>query len=833
MDELRLSETEQRYFGDLFVCCDEQANGAVPILKATELFRSAGLHDDTLKQIAEISYASPTNTTHINRKEFYSALKLVAAHQANMPLRLEILTSPVDLPLPRFTWNLNSEGEPDLIQLSNSPIVAGQKAELRLHHKRDKSFRSYEPMRLSSSDVEAPPGSSLHDNVESQSTDSEVESETISQHSEHSHTMRAKNGSPWSTASESPTPTNSVADQRAQGLLGPHAPWTSTSGPNRGRWPAMSIGEEHTQLLEEESSDRHSSDEEGGDTEGDRSFSRSVWRVSPEQRLHYVGQFQLLQPDVHSLVPGSIARRFFEKSRLPVTDLRKIWLLSDVTKDGALCIEEFITAMHLVVLRRKDIPVPDVLPQCLVPKVQKSPVRSPEQIVTSNLVDLGSSSNINISTEFNSKLPTIPLPNAKPPPNDIDSFESKNLKTLNLDDSSPSLSSPVVGEAPIRNKPEALSGNKEWTKFIDSPTSSIASPGPKPVNFDFHKSAVERDPKIFHPVPLRVTPEASSLPIQSSDSGGTSPRKLEDLACNFQDSHEVASPKKLSAQLSCDINSLPSVQASSAEFKPIQRPQAKKPVLKNIGAIPPPPTKEVPCISEDISGPVSLQYAPKKDPPPPPPPRPLRTHTRSSSLDLNRLKGSHVVVANPPPQIPPRISPSITSPQSKKLINQRSEGDVLGLIADPPFSPCDAFSQNTQTSQNFNEIEESIETFANFAQFQNNLPLPAVESSAPINLPRTRASFDDIETHVPRKHGAFEVYRKPTPRNSESPETSNLGDHSSNSILGIRSDDSLRKLQEQNSLLCRLCQELSLELADVQRERETLKLRLESNSTVV
>lgn len=140
-------------------------------------------------QIAEISYSSPTNITHINRKEFYSALKLVAAHQANMPLRMEILTSPVDLPLPRFTWNLNSEGEPDLIQLSNSPIVAGQKAELRLHHKRDKSFRSYEPMRLSSSDVEAPPGSSLHDNVESQSTDSEVESETISQHSEHSHTV--------------------------------------------------------------------------------------------------------------------------------------------------------------------------------------------------------------------------------------------------------------------------------------------------------------------------------------------------------------------------------------------------------------------------------------------------------------------------------------------------------------------------------------------------------------------------------------------------------------------------------------------------------------------
>ena len=27
---------------------------------------------------------------------------------------------------------------------------------------------------------------------------------------------------------------------------------------------------------------------------------------------------------------------------------------------------------------------------------------------------------------------------------------------------------------------------------MDSPTSSVSSPGPKPVNFDFHKSAVEQ-----------------------------------------------------------------------------------------------------------------------------------------------------------------------------------------------------------------------------------------------------------------------------------------------------------------------------------------------------
>lgn len=32
----------------------------------------------------------------------------------------------------------------------------------------------------------------------------------------------------------------------------------------------------------------------------------------------------------------------------------------------------------------------------------------------------------------------------------------------------------------------------QWTKFVDSPTSTLSSPGLKPVNFDFQKSAVEQ-----------------------------------------------------------------------------------------------------------------------------------------------------------------------------------------------------------------------------------------------------------------------------------------------------------------------------------------------------
>ncbi|XP_024220130.1 ralBP1-associated Eps domain-containing protein 2 [Halyomorpha halys] len=311
-----------------------------------------------------------------------------------------------------------------------------------------------------------------------------------------------------STTSDSPTPTNSVHEKN----------WSS-------HWQSL-VCEEQRQLLgtEEESSDRQSD----GEVEGE------VWEITPEQREYYKAQFISLQPDSYGLLPGHIARAFFEKSRLPVTELRKIWQLSDVSKDGALSLEEFNTAMHLVVLRRNQILIPDVLPPPLIPASQASPHRG-----------------------------------------------------------------------------------KQWTKFVESPTSSISSPGPKPVNFDFHKAAVEQDPKILHPVALRLTPGPEV------DEG-----------------------------------------APASEIRPIQRPQPKKHTAPGPGAIPPPPLQSLP--DESV-------LSNKKEPPPPPPPRPYRHHTRSSSLDLTRLGKSSLL--NMPPTVPPRISPGTVSPR-KQTEKSTSEGEV-------------------------------------------------------------------------------------------------------------------------------------------------------------
>nr|CAD7429756.1 unnamed protein product [Timema monikensis] len=683
MDGIQFTELEQKYYEYLFLGCDIGNVGKIPLTKVSELFRSANLSLETVQQIIEQCCGG--RTTHLGRRQFYLALKLVAAAQAGLPLQLDLLQLVLDIPLPRFVsrtseidrGNDTRVGSPDLIQLSDSDSVPLGKGGCEEH------------------EVES------HVEVALRPNGGLCPSPPV--------VGKMAGGSPEasSTASDSPTPTNSVQERN----------WAAGT-----HWHGL-VCEEQRQLLgtEEESSDRHSSDEDPGD----------VWTITDEQREYYSTQFRSLQPDPRGLVAGSVARTFFEKSRLPVQQLRKIWQLADVTKDGALSLEEFNTAMHLVVLRRNNIELPDALPPCLVP----------------------------------------PRP----------------AKAVSREESPPSLSPPSA--SPPRSK--------EWTKFVDSPTSSVSSPGPKPVNFDFHKSAVEQDPKILHPVPLRVTPESQPLP-GTEEEPCRSPRKLTDPQPipyeQLSIGDRTGSPKR-------ETNNNSTTGVAAADIRPIQRPQPKKPAAPGPGAIPPPPQPTSLPPTDDLGatnqgpgaqvGPTSLPVAPKKEPPPPPPPRPYRTHTRSSSLDLNRMSKTSSLLLGAPPTVPPRVSPSTTSP--KKLIGQRSEGDVLALVGDQAG-------------------------FADFAQFVQDDEEASGESAQP------------------RRHGAFEVYRKPVSRGSVEPGAMCNPDSPSQEcqatleLVGAKStvdQSSLHRLQEQNSLLIRVCQELNQELADVQEERAALDLRLE------
>lgn len=373
-------------------------------------------------------------------------------------------------------------------------------------------------------------------------------------------------------------------------------------------WQGL-VCEEQRQLLgtEEELSDRHSSEEDNDvDLE-------TVYQMMPDQKEYYVNQFKKIQPDLNGLLSGPAAKVFFEKSRIPVEELRHIWQLCDVTKDGALSLAEFAAAMHLVVLRRNNIPLPPILPECLIPGKNKFDITQPAEGDLLHLDDDKTDHSIEStpSKVQQQQQSNVPPPTAARKPN-INNKNSQN--NIDSGDTSPSDKPTSV----VKSKPIPLTTS--WTKFPDSPTSNVSSPGAKPVNFDIEMQyqRIVSDPLILHPVPLRITPvgaENSDEDLQHPRTSYHQHHRKSDMQIDggiitIRDSDSSSSPKQ-SAQISNDLRA-------------IQRPQPKKIHSKNsIGAIPPPPQREsltnATGNNDAIDG--GTNYNNKGELPPTPPPR--------------------------------------------------------------------------------------------------------------------------------------------------------------------------------------------------------------------
>ncbi|GAB6030629.1 hypothetical protein CHUAL_007488 [Chamberlinius hualienensis] len=560
MEFMKLSEVELRYFNELFNHCDVENNGKVSGVKAGEVLRASHLPPESLQLITDICGAKRLG--HFGRSQFYIAMKLIAAAQMGLPIKLETISSGIELPLPKFT----RLGEDKLPQKQYSQSL--------------------------SVDIESVPSDGqLLQTVKNQTKTNvtilkplsiSVENEKITSPSGDSSQTTPFGNESFGEVSSPRNPNTvekewSVYLNNKQSYVSDYDQWQQF--------------EDERQLLttEDDNSERHSSDDE-----------YDVWSISNEQREYYVNQFRLLQPDLGGLLTGAVAKEFFEKSKLPVLELSKIWQLSDVNKDGALCLEEFFTAMHLVVLRRNNVELPDSLPPVLIPHINSV-------------------------------------------------------------------------------KPAKENSNK-----------SLGSPDSSPPHANF--SVSKEDPKILHPVAVRLSPDGQIIGDNEIDTG-----EINHSGKEMSDLH-----KGIAKRLSAGTSGVPvhdeiseSVGGPPSQVV-IQRPIARKASNLGAGAIPPPPTGfatnaispeethdgvSLPLTSSfsgSSSASMPLAYpslginassGPKKDPPPPPPPRPKRNHARSSSLDLNRL-GKVGFAA--PPAVPPRVSPSM------RLVSQKSESDACG-----------------------------------------------------------------------------------------------------------------------------------------------------------
>ncbi|XP_075751874.1 RALBP1 associated Eps domain containing isoform X6 [Rhipicephalus microplus] len=670
---LKLTDGEQRYFGELFSAYDVDGQEKISGSKASELLLATQLPTETLQQITELCGAKRLG--HFGRPQFYLAMKLIAAAQAGLPLKLDTFSSGVEVPLPRFHRPNDHAGHPTQLP---------------------------------------PPPSKSHNKATRQPSLKELELSP-----QHQPYGPAVAGYPQ-------VPPRESRDSSPEVHMGSDKTWTkfNQTGDGQLNWSHF---EEHRQLLgnEEDSSDRHSSDEE-----------HDVWSIADDQRDYYTNQFQLMQPDLRGKITGAIAKEFFEKSKLPVHELSKIWQLSDVDKDGALSIEEFCTAMHLVVLRRNNIELPETLPPCLIPKVPAS-------------------KGVDVVDGTAYQMP--PHPVAQP-----------------ARIASPKSHTPPASKEPLSPQ------NKE-------------------------------DPRILHPVARRVSPDGCALPYNDQDKVG-----LAADACG--DCRSGAAPKNIVKRLSGPaVPTAPQQTLAYVVTTEVSGDNAANSFSGATGAV-----------ATGSQG----QLPPKKEPPPPPPPRPKRNHTRSSSLDLNRLGKANPQGLGAPPAVPPRISPGNEQPENE---DDKEEVATKSFTGDIPR----AFD------------------FADFDQFAES---------------RSDVASAPVQQLQP---GAFEVYKKPSaeymmssPYSSES-EYSDFFDELDSSpaptddsamlLVDDQTDDAnekkkrrkappamaatelktipnekyglqqaVRAHRERNNMLMLLNTELNQELVEATEERLSLELQLEN-----
>ncbi|XP_046553893.1 ralBP1-associated Eps domain-containing protein 1-like isoform X9 [Haliotis rubra] len=387
MEGLKLSDQEQRFYGELFQTCDTDVSGKISGIKALELFRASGLNQEALHQITELCGAKRLG--HFGRSQFYIALKLIAAGQAGLPVKLDSLNSGVEIALPKFT-KVNEQGERRWPSAASDqeggPVTADGKVS-------GAAGQLPPPPSAKKSHTRSLSGQYRGVVTEGQQPFNAQQPQTTNK--EESNDSKSPPFSPRQSPPASPPgvrrqllkqqtlpatfPAVTVAppvNVKMASLDGGHVNPVALAGgaylnstSENGNW-ALFEDEDSHMLLGAGAKKWDHLEPPGFDSSSISSEAESVddiWAISEEQREYYMKQFKTMQPDLGGVITGKVAKDFFEKSKLPVVELSKIWQLSDLNRDGALSLEEFCIAMHLVVLRRNEIELPERLPLSLMP----------------------------------------------------------------------------------------------------------------------------------------------------------------------------------------------------------------------------------------------------------------------------------------------------------------------------------------------------------------------------------------------------------------------------------------------------------------------------------
>ncbi|XP_060907702.1 ralBP1-associated Eps domain-containing protein 1 isoform X2 [Labrus mixtus] len=386
MESLTLTDFEQKYYSDLFVYCDTDntkkvaSNGRV-----LDLFRAAQLPSEVVLQITELCGA--TRLGHFGRSQFYIALKLIAIAQSGLPLRVESLNSVKDLPLPRFVVGKNEaearhaalyqDTDSQGLYPASATAVIPRPPGRGLVTKKGPPSTTSHPVH----EVAQPLAPSIEPQPEPTSpVVSPHQSPPTSPPSWRKHKRQHSGGNadrPPAVAAAGGVWTQFREPQAAP--VSGDGMWShSPPLPSQESWvsftadtpPSSAIPAMHPSSVQESTTIRTvASAATTNEIQRQSSGYDDPWKITDEQRQYYINQFKTIQPDLTGFIPGSAAKEFFTKSKLPILELSHIWELSDFDKDGALTLDEFCAAFHLVVARKNGYDLPEKLPESLMPKL--------------------------------------------------------------------------------------------------------------------------------------------------------------------------------------------------------------------------------------------------------------------------------------------------------------------------------------------------------------------------------------------------------------------------------------------------------------------------------
>ncbi|XP_072878636.1 ralBP1-associated Eps domain-containing protein 1 isoform X8 [Chlorocebus sabaeus] len=371
MEGLTLSDAEQKYYSDLFSYCDIESTKKVVVNgRVLELFRAAQLPNDVVLQIMELCGA--TRLGYFGRSQFYIALKLVAVAQSGFPLRVESINTVKDLPLPRFVASKNEQESRHAASYSSDSENQG-------------SYSGVIPPPPGRGQVKK--GSVSHDTVQPRTSAdaqepaspvvSPQQSPPTSPHTWRKHSRHPSGGNSDRPLA-GPGPFWSPFGEAQSGSSAGDAVWSGHSPPPpQENWvsfadtpPTSTLLTMHPASVQDQTTVRTvASATSAIEIRRQSSSYDDPWKITDEQRQYYVNQFKTIQPDLNGFIPGSAAKEFFTKSKLPILELSHIWELSDFDKDGALTLDEFCAAFHLVVARKNGYDLPEKLPESLMPKL--------------------------------------------------------------------------------------------------------------------------------------------------------------------------------------------------------------------------------------------------------------------------------------------------------------------------------------------------------------------------------------------------------------------------------------------------------------------------------